>query len=158
MGQTSEVSEARARYLWRVAAGTLFLVLTGCDYWPPALQTQIEQLKADLQTIIAERARLEQQVVTLTRAREDLQAQVDQLTRSNKERASTIAELEHALKAARAPKAAAAPKPAGKPTPKATAQSTGKAGAKSTHTKSTHKQTTTKKKSADSGTYYKTIR
>lgn len=142
--------------MWPALAGLLLITLAGCDYWPPALQTQIEQLKADLQTITAERARLEQQVLTLTRARDELQTQVDHLSRVNKERATTIGELERSLKSARDHKAApvkAAAKPALKPVAK-------KSVGKTTPTSSTKKSArpTTKKKAEDHSVYYKTIR
>ncbi len=142
--------------IWPAVVGALLITLSGCDYWPPALQTQIEQLKADLQTITAERARMEQQVVTLTRARDELQIQVDQLSRVNKERASTIGDLERALKASRDHKAApvkAAAKPLLKPVAK-------KPVGKTTHATGAKKSTrpTTKKKAEDHSVYYKTIR
>ncbi len=146
------------RGVLQMAVGIILLGLSGCDYWPPALQTQIEQLKADLQTITAERARLEQQVVTLGRAREELQSQVDQLTRSNRERAATIAELEHALKASRAPKPVAASKPTAKPVTKSPAKTSVKAGVKTSRPNAAKKSHTVKKKPAEAGTYYKTIR
>jgi outer membrane murein-binding lipoprotein Lpp len=91
-----------------IGIGVLLLTVTGCDWWPPALQSQIEQLKTDLQTLTAERTRLEQQVSALSRAREDLQTRVDQLAQVNKERGATIADLERSLKAARQPKTAPA--------------------------------------------------
>lgn len=142
--------------IWPAVVGVLLITLSGCDYWPPALQTQIEQLKADLQTITAERARLEQQVITLTRARDELQTQVDHLSRVNKERASTIGDLERALKSARDQKVApvkAAAKPVLKPVAK-------KPLGKTTHATNTKKSTrpTTKKKAEDHSVYYKTIR
>ncbi|CAI4032485.1 hypothetical protein DNFV4_02915 [Nitrospira tepida] len=97
-----------SRTIAPVGLGILLLAMTGCDWWPPALQSQIEQLKTDLQTLTAERTRLEQQVSALTRAREDLQVRVDQLAQVNKERGAMIADLERSLKAARQQKAAPA--------------------------------------------------
>ena len=38
-----------------VLAGTMGVGLSGCDYWPPALQAQIEQLRAEAQGFAAER-------------------------------------------------------------------------------------------------------
>ena len=37
-------------------------MLSGCDYWPPALQTQIEQLRSELQTVTMEKAQLQTQL------------------------------------------------------------------------------------------------
>ncbi|MEX5213515.1 MAG: hypothetical protein NW703_05070 [Nitrospiraceae bacterium] len=97
-----------SRFLTPVGLSILLLAIAGCDWWPPALQSQIEQLKTDLQTLTAERTRLEQQVSALTRAREDLQIRVDQLVQVNRERGAMIADLERSLKAARQQKAAPA--------------------------------------------------
>jgi peptidoglycan hydrolase CwlO-like protein len=94
-----------SRTIAPVGLGILLLVMGGCDWWPPALQSQIEQLQTDLQTLTVERTRLEQQVSALTRAREDLQTRVNQLVQVNKERGAAIAELERSLKAARQQKA-----------------------------------------------------
>jgi chaperonin cofactor prefoldin len=52
-------------------------MLAGCDYWPPALQTQIEQLRSELQTVTMEKAQLQTQLTSLSRAKDDLQMQVD---------------------------------------------------------------------------------
>lgn len=93
------------RIITPVGLGILLLAMAGCDWWPPALQSQIEQLKTDLQTLTAERTRLEQQVSALSRAREDLQIRVDQLAQVSKERGAMIADLERSLRAARQQKA-----------------------------------------------------
>ena len=51
------------RNLVAVAAITLVSVgLSGCDYWPPALQTQIEQLRSELQSVTMEKAQLQNQL------------------------------------------------------------------------------------------------
>ncbi len=95
----------QTRALWRIAASVILVVvgggLTGCDYWPPALQTQIEQLKTELQTVTAERDQLQSQLSAATKAREELQARVDELTRVNREKTAVIATLEHSLAAER---------------------------------------------------------
>lgn len=131
-----------SRTIAPVGLGTLLLVMAGCDWWPPALQSQIEQLKTDLQTLTAERTRLEQQVSALSRAREDLQARVDQLVQVNKERGTMIADLERSLKAARQQKAA----PAKSSTVKAKTGHTTKA--KTTVQKTTKKKPTATKPKA----------
>lgn len=107
-----------------LAAG-MAMALTGCDYWPPALQAQIEQLKAEVQTAAAERANLDNQLKDAVRAKEEIQARLDELSRLNRELAGNIANLKQALDAERekvaklgksgtkvAPKAAAKPAPA----------------------------------------------
>ncbi len=92
-------SLSRAGFL---AAGLLVAVsLSGCDYWPPALQAQIEQLKMDVQNVQSEKAQLQNQLSAATKAREELEARVEELTRVNRERTATITGLEHNLAAER---------------------------------------------------------
>ena len=110
-----------------VLAAGMAMMLTGCDYWPPALQAQIEQLKAEVQTAAAERANLDNQLKDAMKAKEEIQARLDELSRLNRELAGNIANLKQALDAERektaklgksgtkaAPKAAAKPAPAKK--------------------------------------------
>src|SRR5437867_6340800 len=77
------------------------LGLSGCDYWPPALQAEIEQLRSELQTTTAEKARLERQLADMTKAKDDLQIRVEDLSRLNRERAGQITTLEANLAAER---------------------------------------------------------
>lgn len=112
-----------------VAALTVFSIgLSGCDYWPPALQTQIEQLHAELQSATVEKAQLQNQLASVTKVKDDLQVQVDELSRANRDKASAISNLQGSLAAAQerlaklekaaAPKAGIS-KPAAKTAPKA---------------------------------------
>lgn len=104
-----------------VAMTVVSMGLTGCDYWPPALQTQIEQLRTELQTVTAEKAQLQNQYASFAKLKEDLQAQVDDLSRANRDKSTMIASLQHNLTAAQerlaksgkgsAPKAAAVKAP-----------------------------------------------
>ena len=75
------------RNLVAVAAITIVSVgLSGCDYWPPALQTQIEQLRSELQSATAEKTQLQNQLASITKVKDDLQAQVDDLSRANRDK------------------------------------------------------------------------
>lgn len=107
----------------------------GCDYWPPALQTQIEQLRSEAQTAVAERAQLQNQLGGLTKVKDDLQAQVDDLMRANREKSSMINSLQNSLAVAqdrlakqaksapaKASTAKTATKPSSKVAPKAPAK------------------------------------
>jgi outer membrane biosynthesis protein TonB len=103
---------------------------TGCDYWPPALQAQIEQLRTEAQTAAADKALLQNQLNASNKAKEELQTRVEELTRINKEKSAMLANLERALSAERertakltkgtAGKTKQKPttKPAAKPSPK----------------------------------------
>ena len=77
------------------------VTLTGCDYWPPALQAQIEQLRTEAQTAAADKALLQNQLNASNKAKEELQSRVEELTRVNKEKSAMLANLERALSAER---------------------------------------------------------
>ena len=91
------------RNLVAVAAIMCFSVgLSGCDYWPPALQTQIEQLRSELQSATAEKTQLQNQLASILKVKDDLQAQVDDLSRANRDKSSMINSLQNSLAAAQA--------------------------------------------------------
>jgi chromosome segregation ATPase len=73
------------------------VILSGCDYWPPALQTQIEQLRSEGQTLTMEKAQLQTQVASLMKAKDDLQMQVDDLARTNRDKGALIASLQSSV-------------------------------------------------------------
>jgi chromosome segregation ATPase len=75
--------------------------VSGCDYWPPALQAQIEQLQQEAQVANAERAKMIAQLNESNGAKQELQARVDDLTRSNRELTGRVSGLEQALVAER---------------------------------------------------------
>ena len=80
-----------------VLLGTAMIGLSGCDYWPPALQAQIEQLKMEVQLSATERAKLESQLRETTQARDQMQPRVEELTRLNRELAGRVQTLETSL-------------------------------------------------------------
>lgn len=117
------------RNLVALAAITMVSVgLSGCDYWPPALQTQIEQLRSELQSVTAEKAQLQNQYASFAKVKDDLQAQVDDLSRSNRDKSTMITSLQNSLTAAQerrtksikgsTPKAATLKTGVSKPSPK----------------------------------------
>ena len=74
--------------------------LSGCDYWPPALQTQIEQLRSELQSVTLEKTQLQNQFASFAKVKDDLQAQVDELSRANRDKSTMINGLQNSLAAA----------------------------------------------------------
>ena len=116
-----------------VLGAAVMIGMTGCDYWPPALQAEIEQLRSEAQTLAIEKTQLQTQVSDLTRSKQDLQSQLDDLSRMNREKTGMITSLQHQVDTLRAKAVKAlAPKPAAK----ATAKSASKAPVKkkpSTH-------------------------
>lgn len=113
--------------------------LMGCDYWPPALQAQIEQLQAEAQTAAADRAKLLNQLNETTKIKEELQARVEEVSRSNRELMAKVSALEQTLTAEREKLARVA---------KATQKSTAKTTVKPAVKKSDRKKPTTVKKRA----------
>jgi len=80
----------------------LVLGISGCDYWPPALQVQIEQLQSEMRTVTAENTHLQSQITELSAAKQDLQWQFDELNRVNREKSQVIATLHRQLDSLRA--------------------------------------------------------
>lgn len=117
------------------------LGLVGCDYWPPALQAEIEQLRSETQTLTIEKTQLQAQVTDLSKTKQELQGQVDELSRINRDKTGMITSLQNQLDATRARALRAmAPripphKTSAKPTVKAAAKPTSKGTAKASVTK-----------------------
>lgn len=116
-----------------ILSGVAMVGLNGCDYWPPALQAQIEQLRAEAQATAAERAKLESQFMEIAKLKDGLQARVDELTRLNRELAGRVAGLEQSLTEAKSKGAKVAKGPAkstGKASDKPAAKTQAKKSAK----------------------------
>ena len=78
--------------------------LAGCDYWPPALQTQIEALRTDLEAVMEERqqlsielaemktnsASMEREVEEKARQNADLEQRLSALARKTRQRPSSV--------------------------------------------------------------------
>lgn len=75
----------RSRHSFVALTGLLSLCLSGCDYWPPALQAQLEELRADVQDLSDERAELLRLLDEAVKSREALQAKLDEITLVNQE-------------------------------------------------------------------------
>ena len=125
-------------------------MLAGCDYWPPALQTQIEQLRSELQTVTMEKAQLQTQLASLGKAKDDLQMQVDDLVRTNRDKSTMIASLQSSVttlqeRLAKASKPATAKAASTKPT---TAKPAAKPAVKTAQKAPVKKKTLTKSSAA----------
>lgn len=96
---TSGKSLAARRALGVALGFGCLLSTAGCDYWPPALQAQIEQLRSETETLNMEKAQLQSQVNDLSKARQDLQIHFDELSRVSREKTEVIANLQRRLEA-----------------------------------------------------------
>jgi peptidoglycan hydrolase CwlO-like protein len=99
--RTLMIHTVMVRNVIAVAAITIVSIgLSGCDYWPPALQTQIEQLRSELQMVTMEKTQLQNQLASVSKVKDDLQVQVDDLTRANRDKSTMINSLQNSLSAA----------------------------------------------------------
>lgn len=71
------------------------MTITGCDYWPPALLTQLEQLRIHVQDLSDERAEMEARLRQAIMSQEELEGQVLDLTRQNETLRHSITSLKH---------------------------------------------------------------
>ena len=71
----------------------LGLGLSGCDYWPPALHHEIEELRADLNDAWDERQRLDNDNADLRNQHASLQREVEEKHRENEELRERLATL-----------------------------------------------------------------
>ena len=84
------------------------LSLNGCDYWPPALQTQIEGLRTDLEEVMEERQQLVAELAELKTSAGSMEREVEEKVRQNAELERRLSNL--ALKEKRRQTAAMAEK------------------------------------------------
>jgi len=117
---------APRRYLGLAGCAVLVLGLSGCDYWPPALQAQIEQLRSEIQVVTAENSQLQSQVSELSQARQDMQVQFDEVNRVNQEKSHMITDLRRQIDSLRAKtvKTPTRTKKTAKPTAKSSSKQT----------------------------------
>lgn len=69
------------------------LSLAGCDYWPPALHNQIQELRAELNDALDDRERLSRELTDLQAAQSSLQQDVDATDRESKTLQPQVAAL-----------------------------------------------------------------
>ncbi|GKS56934.1 hypothetical protein YTPLAS18_04610 [Nitrospira sp.] len=69
------------------------LVLTGCDYWPPALQSEIADLRAALHETMDERLRLSQELLELKNSHDAMRKEIEDKARANRELQRQVAQL-----------------------------------------------------------------
>ena len=121
---TSGKNRSAMRALGMALGFGCLLSAAGCDYWPPALQAQIEQLRSETETLNMEKTQLQSQVNDLSKARQELQTHLDELSRVNREKTEVIVSLQRRLDAShgKSSKALASSKASAKSTAKPSAK------------------------------------
>ena len=101
-GRTINIEEGWMRDKARRVAGMLAVVgcltvLSGCDWWPPALQQRIGQQEAQIQNLGKEKTALQSKVSDLAKAVEDCKAQSAQVAKAQADLQAQIDQLKTAL-------------------------------------------------------------
>ncbi len=71
----------------------LILSLSGCDYWPPALHHEMEELRSHLNDVLDERQQLNNDIAELRSLQASLQREVEEKEHENEELRSHLAQL-----------------------------------------------------------------
>ncbi len=69
------------------------LGMGGCDYWPPALHEELEELRADLNDVLDERQRLDIENAELRAQQASFQSTIEEKQRENEQLRGRVSEL-----------------------------------------------------------------
>lgn len=92
----------KARVVGAIALAGCLIGLSGCDWWPPALQQQIVELDAMVKAAEAEKSALLKKVGDMSQAAEDCKAQSDQMAKAQSDLQAQVDQLQAALADAQA--------------------------------------------------------
>jgi peptidoglycan hydrolase CwlO-like protein len=98
------MSDKMRRVAGMLAVGGCLTVLSGCDWWPPALQERIGQQEAQVQALGKEKTALQGKVAELTKAASDCKAQAEQGAKAQADLQAQVDQLKADLEAALAKK------------------------------------------------------
>jgi enterochelin esterase-like enzyme len=103
------VEEGRMSDKTRRAVGVMAVIgcvvmLSGCDWWPPALQQRIGTQEAQIKALGAEKTALQATVVDATKAADDCKAQSAQAAKAQADLQVQVTQLKADLEAALAKK------------------------------------------------------
>ena len=96
------MNDKARRVMGMLAAVGCLAALSGCDYWPPALQQRIAQQETQVQTLGKEKTALQGKVTELTKAVDDCKAQSAQVAKAQADLQAQVDQLKAALEAAEA--------------------------------------------------------
>jgi len=104
--RSANVEEGRmsdkARVVGAIALAACLIGLSGCDWWPPALQQQIGELEAKVKAADAERSALLKKVADVSQAAEDCKTKSDQMAKAQADLQARVDQLQAALADAQA--------------------------------------------------------
>lgn len=98
------MSDKTRRVAGMLAVVGCLTVLSGCDWWPPALQQRIGQQEAQVQALGKEKTALQGKVAELTKAVDDCKAQAAQSVKVQADLQAQVDQLKADLEAALAKK------------------------------------------------------
>src|SRR2546426_2601516 len=75
-----------ARVVGAIALAGCLIGLSGCDWWPPALQQQIGELDAKVKAVEAEKSAVLKKMADVSQAAEDCRVKSDQMAKSQADR------------------------------------------------------------------------
>jgi outer membrane murein-binding lipoprotein Lpp len=87
----------QARVVGAIALAGCLIGLSGCDWWPPALQQRIGELEANVQAAEAEKSALLKKVAEVSQAVEDCKAHTDQAAKAQVDLQARVDQLQAAL-------------------------------------------------------------
>lgn len=91
-----------ARVVGAIALAGCLIGLSGCDWWPPALQQQIGELDAKVKAAEAEKSAVLKKMADVSQAAEDCKAQSDQMVKTQADLKARVDQLQTALADAQA--------------------------------------------------------
>lgn len=104
--QSANVEEGRmsdiARVVGAIALAGCLIGLSGCDWWPPALQQQIEELDAKVKAAEAEKSAVLKKMADVSQAAEDCRVKSDQMAKAQADLKARVDQLQTALADAQA--------------------------------------------------------
>lgn len=94
------MGERRTFAMWQAISVLILplISLSGCDYWPPALHTEIDQLRAELNDAVDEQQRLSLENTELKSIQSALERDVEEKTRENEVLKNRVAALNRTAK------------------------------------------------------------
>lgn len=100
--EEGQMSDKAKRMVGMLAAVGCLALLSGCDWWPPALQQRIGQQETQIQNLGKEKTALQGKVTDLAKAADDCKAQSAQVAKAQADLQAQVDQLKAALEAAEA--------------------------------------------------------